>query len=131
MECLSFCSASGTRERVATKGSIYYEQAGGIGGWAGDVLLLGVCDEAVRKLAKELEWMQGVEEVWWLVRGERDKRAEAAAEGSQDAELAESINAKARRLIEDIQHAIFVVNGRKESLMKDLSIQETLINGPG
>jgi len=72
-----------------------------------------------------------VEEVWGSVGGGRDERAEAEAEGSQDAEPSESIDAKASRIIEDIEHAISVVNGWKESLMKDLSIQETLMKGRG
>ena len=43
---------------------INLEQAGSIGSRADDVLLLGDCDEQVRKLAAACGWMKELEEMW-------------------------------------------------------------------
>jgi len=104
------------------------ERAGGIGVRADDVLLLGGCDDGVRKLAKELGWEEELEEVWRSVGGGSGGGVEAEAERGEDAEPVESIDAKVGRLTEEVERGLSVVDGWKENVMKDLSVQETRIN---
>jgi len=123
-----FAALPGRARAGAVRVLINNESAGGIGGRADDVLLLGGCDEGVRKLAKELGWAEELEEVWKSVGGGSDKKVETEAESSEDAEPVESIDAKVGRLTEEVERGLSVVDGWKENVMKDLSIQETRIN---
>jgi len=124
-----FAALPGRARQGAARVLINNERAGGIGGRADDVLLLGGCDEGVRKLAKELGWAEELEEVWRLVGGgSGDKKVEAEAERSEDTEPVESIDAKVGRLTEEVERGLSVVDGWKENVMKDLSVQETRIN---
>jgi NAD-dependent histone deacetylase SIR2 len=122
-----FAALPGRAREGAARLLINNERAGGIGARADDVLLLGGCDQGVRKLAEELGWTKELEEVWESFGGGSDKKVEAEAESSKDAEPVESIDAKVGRLTEEVERGLSVVDGWKEKVMKDLSIQETRI----
>lgn len=48
---------------------INMESAGGIGGRRDDVVMLGTCDNGVRRLARELGWDVELEKLWNSIRG--------------------------------------------------------------
>ncbi|KAG0644889.1 DHS-like NAD/FAD-binding domain-containing protein [Tuber brumale] len=122
-----FAALPGRARQGAVRLLINNERAGGIGGRADDVLLLGGCDQGVRKLAKELGWTEELEEVWGSFGSGSDKKAEPEAGSNEEAEPAESIDAKVGRLTEEVERGLSVVDGWKDNVMKDLSIQETRI----
>ena len=89
------------------------EQVGGLGSRADDVLLLGDCEEGVRKLASALGWTEELESLWREIHpGQEDAEP---PEKSRDEALEDEIEKLTRevdqslRLSED--HATFV-NGQ-------------------
>jgi NAD+-dependent protein deacetylase SIR2 len=55
---------------------INLERVGGLGSRADDVLLLGACDEGVRKLADALGWLEELEELWQQTNPAKTEREE-------------------------------------------------------
>ncbi|KAG0642765.1 hypothetical protein HOY80DRAFT_1035508 [Tuber brumale] len=84
--------------------SIYLFQRGS-GGQADGVAFLSGCGEGVGTLVERLGWTEELEEVWELVGGGSDKKTEADATRSDDAEAAKSIDAKVGRIIETMSMA--------------------------
>ncbi|PWW78707.1 DHS-like NAD/FAD-binding domain-containing protein, partial [Tuber magnatum] len=119
-----FAALPGRAREGAVRVLMNNERAGGIGGRADDVLLLGGCDRGVGRLAEELGWTEELEEVWRSVGGGTDKEAEAEAESSESAEPVESMNEKVGRLTEEVERSLSVVDGWKENVVRDLSTQE-------
>ncbi|PWW75103.1 DHS-like NAD/FAD-binding domain-containing protein [Tuber magnatum] len=122
-----FAALPGRAREGAVRVLISDERAGGIGGRADDVLLLGECDRGVRRLAEELGWTEELEEVWRSVGSGSDKKAEAEAESSEDAEPVESVDATVGRLTGEVERSLSVVDDWKDNVMKDLSTQEARI----
>ena len=59
------------------------ERVGGIGSRADDVLELGDCDAGVRKLAKELGWLDELEATWREVVGHKEAERQLSASRSR------------------------------------------------
>ncbi|KAG0643107.1 DHS-like NAD/FAD-binding domain-containing protein [Tuber brumale] len=64
----------------------------------------------MRRLAEELGWTEELEEVWRSVGGGSDKKVEAEAESSEDAEPVESMDAKVSRLTDEVERSLSVVD---------------------
>ncbi|RPB00658.1 NAD-dependent deacetylase sirtuin-2 [Choiromyces venosus 120613-1] len=116
-----FAALPGRAREGAVRVLINNERAGGIGGRADDVIVLGGCDRGVRRLAEELGWAGELEETWKSIGGGSDKQPESS-------DAVESIDAKVGRLTEEVERSLSVVDGWKEDVMEDLSIQATRIN---
>ena len=72
------------------------EQVGGLGTQADDILLLGDCDEGVRRLAKACGWLDELEALWKETAPEapeaREQETPAAAEKDKDETLNDEID---------------------------------------
>ena len=110
------------------------EQVGGLGSRADDVILLGDCDEGVRKLAFALGWTEELEAIWKEVNPEQAK-AKPAPEKSRDEALEDEIEKITKDVDQSLKlsrdHAAFV-NGQlahkpdeKSSKIEDYSSKKT------
>lgn len=75
------------------------ERVGSMGSRADDVLVLGQCDEGVRKLARELGWDEELDQYWRGVVGEKEAQRQMSRSSGEDAEdevqrLADNVEAK-------------------------------------
>ncbi|KAG0634873.1 SIR2 family histone deacetylase [Tuber brumale] len=122
-----FAALPGRAREGAARVLISDERAGGIGGPADGVLLLGECDRGVRRLVEELGWTEELGVVWGSVGGGSDKKAEVEAESSEYAEPVESMDAKVSRLTGEVERSLSVADDWKDNVMKDLSTQEARI----
>ncbi|KAG0643673.1 hypothetical protein HOY80DRAFT_1032350 [Tuber brumale] len=105
VEHLSVSEVSRTGEGVAVRVLIYNELERGSGGQVDGVAFLSGCGEWVGMLAERLGRTEELEEVWELVGGGSDKKAEVDATRSDDAEAAKSIDAKVGRIMETMSMA--------------------------
>lgn len=80
------------------------ESAGGIGARRDDVVMLGTCDDGVRRLAKELGWEVELEKLYKDIRG-----AEKEGEAVSDATIEEEV----RRLTEEVGRELRVAEDYK------------------
>lgn len=78
------------------------ERVGGIGSRADDVVVLGDCDEGVRKLADALGWEDELEEEWRRVVG--DEEAERQLKGAK--QRAAVLEDEVDQLAEDVEEAL-------------------------
>jgi len=83
---------------------INLEQAGSIGSRADDVLLLGDCDEQVRKLAAACGWMEELEEIWAATAPKTD--VDQLGAWKEQKEEAEKREKTAEELLEDEVHKL-------------------------
>ncbi|KAK1081622.1 Sir2 histone deacetylase Hst2 [Friedmanniomyces endolithicus] len=60
------------------------ERVGGLGNGTDDVLLLGDCDDGVKKLAEACGWLEDLEKLWAETAGLGKDQAESAAGGAPD-----------------------------------------------
>ncbi|KAI5851087.1 DHS-like NAD/FAD-binding domain-containing protein [Morchella snyderi] len=91
---------------------INMESAGGIGSRRDDVLMLGTCDNGVRRLAKELGWDVELEKLWDSIRG---------SEEPPKVRTDEMIEEEVRRLTEEVERELRVAEeykGRVEEKLK-------------
>lgn len=78
------------------------ERVGGIGSRADDVVVLGDCDEGVRKLADALGWRDELEEEWRVVVG--DEEAERQLKGAK--KRAAVLEDEVDKLAEEVEEAL-------------------------
>jgi NAD-dependent histone deacetylase SIR2 len=108
---------------------INLEQAGSMGSRADDVLLLGDCDEQVRKLAEACGWLEELEEMWrktspkaaaqWmLANGEREEGAEKK-EKTADEALEEEV----LKLTKEVEKTLKLTESHEQR------VRESLKNG--
>lgn len=96
---------------------INMEQVGGLGSRADDVLLLGDCDEGVRKLAKALGWLEELEALWEETNpNKEDREMETAPKKTRDEQLHEEVE----RLTEDVDRTLHVSNAHRNHTRKYL-----------
>lgn len=77
---------------------INQERVGGLGSRADDVLVLGECDEGVRKLAGALGWGGELEELWRGMTPEREEEVETVVEKTKDQELEDEVEKLTREV---------------------------------
>ena len=84
---------------------INLERVGGLGGRADDVLLLGDCDDGVRKLADALGWREELEELWKKTTPSEEVRKEQEApRKTRDEKLEDEVE----KLTQDIDKSLKV-----------------------
>lgn len=91
------------------------ERVGGLGTRADDVLLLGDCDDGVRKLATALGWAEELEELWGETQPPKEEE-EPAPKKSKDELLEAEIVALTKEVEESLQ-----ISGERASRIKDQS----------
>ncbi|KAK0668548.1 NAD-dependent protein deacetylase hst2-1 [Cercophora samala] len=99
------------------------ERVGGMGSQADDVLVLGDCDEGVRKLADELGWREELEEKWRKLVG--DKEAERQLQGAK--KRVEALHDEVAKLAEEVDEVLHL--GEKKE--KEASNPEDKPDGEG
>lgn len=100
---------------------INMEQVGGLGSRADDVLLLGDCDEGVRKLAQALGWLDELEALWEETnpdKGSRDR--ETAPKKTRDEQLHDEVD----RLTADVDRTLHLSNAHQDRTRKHLAKQD-------
>ncbi|KAI7974139.1 hypothetical protein EIK77_003004 [Talaromyces pinophilus] len=99
---------------------INMEQVGGLGSRADDVLLLGDCDEGVRKLAKSLGWLEELEALWEETNpNKEDRDLESAPKKTRDERLHDEVE----RLTADVDRTLHVSNAHRNHTQKYLEKQ--------
>ncbi|EEA28071.1 Sir2 histone deacetylase Hst2 [Talaromyces marneffei ATCC 18224] len=89
---------------------INMEQVGGLGSRADDVLLLGDCDEGVRKLAKALGWLEELEALWEETNpNKEDRDLETAPKKTRDERLHDEVE----RLTADVDRTLHISNAHQ------------------
>ncbi|KAG0634205.1 hypothetical protein HOY80DRAFT_1061151 [Tuber brumale] len=85
-----------------------------------------LCDEWAGKPPKEPGGIEELEEVWRLVGGASDERADTEVESREDAELAYPIDAKASRLTAEFEGGRFVFDGWKEKVLNETVVSAVM-----
>jgi len=95
------------------------EQAGSIGSRADDVLLLGDCDEQVRKLAAACGWMKELEEMWAATAPKPavDKEKEEKAE-KREKTIDELLEEEVQKLTKEVEETLKITQAHEE-MVKD------------
>lgn len=96
---------------------INMEQVGGLGSRADDVLLLGDCDEGVRKLAQALGWLEELEALWEETNpNKEDRDRETAPKKTRDERLHDEVE----RLTADVDRTLHVSNAHQHRVRDQL-----------
>lgn len=83
---------------------INQEQVGGLGSRADDVLVLGDCDDGVRKLAEACGWLEELEAVWGRTAPERQPKTEKERQKkTRDEQLQEEVEQITREVEENLR----------------------------
>jgi NAD-dependent histone deacetylase SIR2 len=99
---------------------INMERVGGLGSRADDVLLLGDCDDGVRKLAKALGWLEELETLWEETNPDKDAREKGAASlKTRDERLHDEVE----RLTADVDRTLHISNTYHDRVREHLSKQ--------
>lgn len=115
---------------------INLEQAGGLGSRPDDVLLLGDCDQQVRKLAEACGWLGELEELWKSVGG----KPKAGEDGEKNPRTDETVGDEIDQLTEEVDKTLSLsekhTKETKEGLEKKVEQHvagktEEPGNGPG
>lgn len=92
------------------------ERVGSLGTRSDDVVLLGDCDEQVRRLADELGWTDELEAVYMGVGGPQASMEPATPSAKQEA-----LEDEIEKLTNEVDHALKLSNGHKNWLEKHLA----------
>ena len=95
------------------------ERVGGLGSRTDDVLLLGDCDESVRKLASSLGWSEELELLWETSNPTQASNQRHRANESKD----QAIDAEVIKITEEVERSLKISNEHSASLRKELSPQ--------
>lgn len=117
------------------------ERVGGIGSRADDVLILGDCDDGVRRLAKALGWLGHLEKLWAETAREEDRQhyqppEEPAAERTRDENLEDEISKLTKEVDDTINLSKWHENrARMETMPKaakseDSNLNHVFVGGP-
>ncbi|KAB8346068.1 hypothetical protein FH972_023120 [Carpinus fangiana] len=110
--------------RAAGRGTprllINLEQVGGLGGREDDVLLLGDCDEGVRKLAKACGWSEELERIW----RETGRKFGAEDDSTEEVEESEKTREEKDAALEDEVDKLAADVDKTLKLSKDHSERE-------
>ena len=105
---------------------INLERVGGLGGRADDVLLLGDCDDGVRKLADALGWREELEDLWRKTVGpESARKEETLTSRTRDERLEDEVE----KLTRDIDKSLKLSESRTAWLKDHLSRKHELQDG--
>lgn len=95
---------------------INLESVGGLGGRSDDVLILGDCDEGVRKLADACGWLDELEQMWAMtapkVAADRLEKSEKEVAKTKDEDLQDEID----KLTKDVDETLKISKGLEEAL---------------
>lgn len=104
---------------------INMERVGGLGSRADDVLLLGDCDEGVRKLAEALGWLEELEALWEETNPDQNAREkETAPLKTRD----ERLHDEMERLAADVDRTLHISNAHHDRVRDHLSQQDAKSN---
>lgn len=102
------------------------EPTGNIGSRSDDVLLLGDCDEQVRKLADACGWSEELQRLWQAVGGKPTEIEAVEPQALSDSTIADEVEALTR----DIDQSLKLSEEHEMSTRKDLSRKiESHLNG--
>ena len=101
---------------------INLERVGGLGSRSDDVLLLGDCDEGVRKFADALGWRDELEAMWEKTDPDKGKRK--PPEGPPKTKQ-EKLDDEIEKLTRDIDTSLKVNNETSERLKKELEPKQS------
>jgi len=93
------------------------ERTGGIGSRRDDVVVLGGCDQGVRTLAAELDWLQELETLWTSLDGKLEN-----PDGGDDAKL--TIDEQIGKLTREVEQGLNVADQFKTNVQAELKAQQ-------
>ncbi|KAF2101622.1 NAD-dependent histone deacetylase SIR2 [Rhizodiscina lignyota] len=106
---------------------INLERVGGIGSRSDDVVILGNCDDGVRKLAEACGWLEELEEMWAKtvpkVAAEQLGKQEGEESRTKDEKLQDEID----KLTKDVDETLKITKGHEEALNQHLGQKEEKI----
>lgn len=98
------------------------ERVGGLGTSADDVLILGDCDEGVRKLAKACGWLDELEALWAQTAPEGDaanKGVEAQQPGEKQKRTDEELEDEIARLTKEVDETLNLSKWHEEKVRNE------------
>ncbi|XMA15091.1 hypothetical protein WAI453_007882 [Rhynchosporium graminicola] len=101
------------------------EQVGDLGSRPDDVMILGDCDDGVRKLADALGWKDELEEMWYETTGKhKEKEAEKIEERDSGMTRNELLEAEIKKLTEGVDSTLKLTKDHVEWANKGLEKHE-------
>jgi NAD+-dependent protein deacetylase SIR2 len=100
---------------------INLERVGGLGSRPDDVLLLGDCDDGVRKFADALGWRDELEEMWKATDPDKDKKKTEEPAKSRQEKLDDEIE----KLTKDIDSSLKLNNETSDRLRRELEASKS------
>lgn len=114
-----FASLPGFCDEGIPRVLINLERVGGLGSRADDVLLLGDCDQGVRKLANALGWERELETVW--AQTKPDVSTVAIEEQSVRKSEDEALEEKIASLTKEVDESLKISHNYKDAVQQQLS----------
>lgn len=96
------------------------DRVGGLGSRADDVLLLGDCDEGVRKLASAVGWLEELEALFETHHPKQPSLAQSKGSKTQHEQLEDEI----AQITKDVDHALRISRQHTTKLHKSLSMSD-------
>ncbi|KAH0128901.1 NAD-dependent histone deacetylase SIR2, partial [Aureobasidium melanogenum] len=119
-----FASLPGACKSGVPRVLINMERVGGLGSRSDDVLLLGDCDDGVRRLAKAIGWEDELEDLWAKTDPEyvpgkpikkKDEIAKEEAKKSRDEKFQDEVD----KLTKEVDKTLDVSKWHQEQIRKD------------
>ncbi|KAI9800136.1 MAG: Sir2 histone deacetylase Hst2 [Piccolia ochrophora] len=104
---------------------INLERVGGLGSRADDVLILGECDDGVRKLAAAVGWLDELESLWQQTNPDQTKPPDTSLAKSKD----ESLEDEIEKMTNDVDTALRFSQDHETRVRGQLDKAETAVNG--
>ena len=107
---------------------INLDKVGGIGSGKNDIVLLGMCDDIIRDLAKELGWEDELDKEWAATAGSLDIHEATPAAPTKAKDLADEeakLDRELEEIVDKVPSALTVSDNDKPGVKADESIRDS------
>lgn len=105
---------------------INMQKVGEVGSRRDDVLLLGDCDSGVRKLCKELGWLEELEQLWAETAPEQSKEERDQAERVKNIPRHELLEEAVEKITRDVEKSLNIAQDHKRWVEEQLAKEKVV-----
>jgi len=106
---------------------INMQKVGELGSRRDDVLILGDCDGGVRKLCKELGWLEELEQLWAETAPEQSKEEKEQAERVKNTPRHELLEEEVEKITRDVEKSLNIAQDHKRWVEEQLAKEKVVL----